>query len=73
MLDESGSVRAQDWEREKDFVNQLVNGFQNYGPAGVQFGVISYSTGADLDIKLNQYSRKQDFISAIGRIKQYRE
>jgi len=73
MLDESGSVTKEDWEREKNFVVKLANGFGNYGPAGIQMGVLSFSTDPHVDIKLNQYSRKEDFVSAIGQMKQFRK
>lgn len=73
MLDESGSVSREDWVREKNFVVQLANGFGNYGPLGVQIGVMSFSTDPYVDIKLNRFSRKEEFIAAIGKIQQFRE
>ncbi|XP_031574613.1 uncharacterized protein LOC116308348 isoform X2 [Actinia tenebrosa] len=72
MLDESGSVIDEDFKREKDFVNAMANGFGNYGPDGIQMGVITFSTGAAVDIKLNQYRNKQDFVNAVNRIVQFR-
>ena len=70
-MDESGSIKDKDFEEEKQFVIDLVNGFTNFGPNGMQMAVISYSTDAKLDIKLNQYSNKMQFINAVRKIKQY--
>ena len=45
-MDESGSIGDSDFVREKNFVTSLANGFTNFGPNGVQMGVITYSTDA---------------------------
>ena len=73
MLDESGSVIAEDFKKEKNFVAAMANGFGNYGPDGIQMGVISFSTDAQVDIKMNQYRYKQDFVNAVNRIVQFRK
>ena len=70
-MDESGSIKDEDFEEEKQFITDLANGFTNFGSNGLQMAVISYSTSADLDIKLNQYSNKLQFINAVRKIKQY--
>ena len=69
-MDESGSINDQDFKREKDFVAALANGFNNFGPNGVQMGVITYSTYANVDIKLHQYSNKAAFMNAVRNIRQ---
>ena len=69
-MDESGSVSSVDFTREKDFVAALANSFSNFGPNGVQMGVITFSTGAYLDIKLNKHSTKESFMAAVRNIKQ---
>ena len=71
LMDESGSIKDKDFEEEKQFITDLANGFTNFGPNGMQMAVISYSTDANLDIKLNQYSNKKQFINAVRQIKQY--
>lgn len=70
-MDESGSINDLDFVRQKDFVAALANGFTNFGPNGMQMAVISYSTDARLDIKLNRYSNKMQFINAVRNIKQF--
>ena len=70
-MDESGSINDPDFVRQKDFVAALANGFTNFGPNGMQMAVISYSTDARLDIKLNRYSKKMQFINAVRNIKQF--
>ena len=67
-MDESGSIGNKDFDREKGFVTSLADGFSNFGPNGIQMGVITYSTNAQLEIKLNQYSNKMEFIDAVKRI-----
>lgn len=71
LMDESGSMKDKDFAEEKQFVIDLANGFTNFGPNGMQMAVISYSTAAHLDIKLNQYSNKMQFINAVRKIKQF--
>ena len=70
-MDESGSIQDGDFVRQKEFVIDLANGFTNFGPNGLQMAVISYSTDAHLDIKLNQFSNKMQFINAVRKIKQF--
>ena len=69
-MDESGSIRVADFTREKNFVATLANSFNNFGPNGVQMGVITFSTYANVDIKLHQYSNKAAFMSAVRNIQQ---
>ena len=69
-MDESGSISNDGFKREKDFVAALANGFNNFGPNGVQMGVVTYSTYANVDIKLHKYSNKTDFMKAVSNIRQ---
>lgn len=68
LMDESGSVGGSEFVKEKNFVSNLANSFTNFGPNGVQMGVITYSSDAKLDIRLNQYSNKMNFINAVKSI-----
>ena len=70
-MDESGSIQDNDFVKQKNFVADLANSFTNFGPNGMQMAVITYSTNADLDIRLNQYSNKNDFINAVKRIRHF--
>ena len=69
-MDESGSITNEDFDREKNFVAALADGFSNFGPNGVQMAVITYATTADLDIKLSQHSTKSSFMAAVKKINQ---
>ena len=69
LMDESGSISDDDFRREKNFVAELAKGFSNFGPNGVQMGVVSYSTYANVDIKLKAFSNKADFMKAVDRIR----
>lgn len=72
-MDESGSITDNDFIKEKTFVANLANSLTNFGPNGMQMAVVSYSTDARLDIKLNQYSSKKEFIHAVNSIRQFSE
>jgi len=69
-MDESGSIDSDDFDREKNFVAALADGFSNFGPNGVQMAVITYATAADLDIKLSEHSTKSSFMAAVKKIRQ---
>ena len=72
LMDESGSVNAEDWKREKDFVSDLTGHFK-LGRDAAQFGVISFSTNAHLDIPLNGNSNSASFKRVVNNLKQARE
>ena len=69
LMDESGSVSSEDFEREKNFVNNIAGHFR-IGRDAAQFGIISYSDGATLDIKLNEFSDLSHLQYAISTIPQ---
>ncbi|KAK3717080.1 hypothetical protein QZH41_009449, partial [Actinostola sp. cb2023] len=71
LMDESGSVNAEDWKREKDFVSDLTGHFK-LGRDAAQFGVISFSTNAHLDIPLNGNSNSASFKRVVNNLKQAR-
>ena len=68
LMDESGSVSKDDFERQKSFVKALAGHFQ-FGPDGAQFGVITFSSGAQLDITLNRYGDTASFGEGVNRIR----
>ena len=72
-MDESGSITPDDFIREKNFIAALANGFSNFGPTGIQMGVIKFSTGANVEIKLNQHATKASFMAAARKIRQIGE
>ena len=72
LMDESGSVNAEDWVRQKNFVKDLSDHFK-FGSNAARMGVISFSTYAHLDIQLNSNSNGNSFKQAVDRISQARE
>ena len=68
LMDESGSVSKDDFERQKSFVKALAGHFQ-FGSDGAQFGVITFSSGAQLDITLNRYGDTASFGEGVNRIR----
>lgn len=69
-MDESGSIRVTDFRRQKEFVAALAKSFNNFGPNGVQMGLITFSFDASVDIKLNQFSNKYGFMAAVRNMRQ---
>jgi len=69
-MDESGSIRVTDFRRQKEFVAALARIFNNFGPNGVQMGLITFSFDASVDIKLNQFSDKTGFMAAVRNVRQ---
>ena len=68
LMDESGSLNKDDFKRQKSFVKALARHFQ-FGPNAAQFGVITFSTGAQLDITLNRYGDAASFGKGVNRIR----
>ena len=69
LMDESGSMSEKDFGRQKNFVTQLASRFQ-LGPKAAQFGIVTFSTQAQLDIPLNRYGDLASFergVNAINR------
>ena len=66
-MDESGSVGKDEYKKEKDFVKALANHFQ-FGPSAAQFGVITFSTDAKLDITLNKHTDVASFGRGVDNI-----
>lgn len=67
-MDESGSVHNKEFEKEKNFVKALAGHFQ-FGPSAAQFGVVTYSTGSQLDIALNRYRDLASFQRGVSAIR----
>ncbi|KAJ7357802.1 behavioral response to pain [Desmophyllum pertusum] len=67
-MDESGSVDKVDFERQKNFLKALAGHFQ-FGPGAAQFGVITFSTGAHMDIALNKYRDLASFARGVNAIR----
>ena len=67
LMDESGSLSKGDFTKEKNFVKALAGHFQ-FGPSAAQFGVITYSTGSQLDIALNRYRDLASFQRGVSAI-----
>lgn len=68
LMDESGSVSQTEFEEQKNFVKKLAGRFE-LGPNAAQMGVITYSTGAQLDITLNQFKDTASFVQRVNSIK----
>ena len=57
IMDESGSVRAHNFVKMKEFVRDLVDQF-DIGSNTIRVGVMKYSSGANTEFNLNSYYDK---------------
>ena len=68
MLDSSGSIGEENWEKVKDFVKEVVNNLE-IGPYDTNVGCITYGTKATPNFYLNTFLNKQDILDAVSDIK----
>jgi len=66
-LDTSSSEGSANFQKQLDFMSSFVNDFP-VAPDKVQFGLVTFSTTAQTEFDLNQYSNKQSLMNAIQRI-----
>ncbi|CAH1788901.1 unnamed protein product [Owenia fusiformis] len=67
VLDSSGSVGASNFNRQKEFIKNVINDI-NLGENNIHVSVVRYSDKAERMIRLNQYWDKSALRSAIDRI-----
>ncbi|XP_048579526.1 collagen alpha-3(VI) chain [Nematostella vectensis] len=70
LLDSSGSVGLQNYQKEKNFIKDIVSK-QNIGRELTRVGVVVYSHEAIVAIKLTDYSSTEDLNKAIDGIDYY--
>ncbi|XP_022080067.1 von Willebrand factor A domain-containing protein 2-like [Acanthaster planci] len=67
VLDNSGSVKSENFEKTKNFVSHVVDAF-DIGADRTRVGVIQYSSSVTIEFHLNTYSNKTLLQQAIGNI-----
>ena len=68
VLDASGSVKADNFDKMKDFVKNFLSDADVDG-GSVRVGVNVYSTGSKIEFNLNEHDKKDDMFKAIDAIK----
>lgn len=68
VLDESGSIAASDFQKEKAFVQNLANSFV-FGPQAVSAGVVQFSGNARVSVQLPT-TNKASFVNAVSALYQ---
>ncbi|XP_052793137.1 collagen alpha-1(XII) chain-like [Mya arenaria] len=68
VLDSSGSEGSLNFHKQLEFVNMIVNEFSFEGQDNTKVCVVTYSTHAKLNIKLNAYNDAQSLMDNILRI-----
>ncbi|XP_060086879.1 matrilin-4 [Heteronotia binoei] len=71
VIDGSKSVRPQNFELVKQFVNQIVD-FLDVSPHGTRVGLVQYSSRVRTEFPLQQYTAAEDVKKAVQRV-QYME
>ena len=68
VLDSSGSIKLENWQKVLNFTKSVVNNIE-VGPGAGQVGVITYGFAVRKSITLGQYQNKQALMNAIDGIK----
>lgn len=72
LIDSSGSINDNDYEKMKEFMNSIVKQSE-IGPDRVQIGLIQFSSETKEEFPLNKYKKKneiQDAISSMQKLDQ---
>ena len=70
LLDSSGSILPLDFQRQLDFVNDVIDVFDVGGDVRTQVGVASFSNWAFQDFHLNSFSTARSMKRAVDMIRQ---
>ena len=70
LLDGSGSILPVDFQRQLDFVKDVINVFDVTSDVKTQVGVASFSNWAFQDFHLNRYSSVESMKKAVDSIRQ---
>ena len=68
MVDASASLYREGFDKELDFIKQVVQRFGKLSDDGLRIGVVVYSSTATLRIKFNDFSRVDDLLRAIDNL-----
>ena len=71
MLDESGSVNSNNWQKEEQFTKVIAK-MANIKPDGGRASVITFAGNAHLDIKFKAYQNYNSFARAVDNLRQSR-
>ncbi|XP_021367855.1 collagen alpha-3(VI) chain-like isoform X2 [Mizuhopecten yessoensis] len=67
LMDSSNSLGPDNWEKEKEFVKNLI-GDLKVGTNDMQVSVVTYESNPAVQFYLNQYDNKNDAMSAVTNI-----
>ncbi|KAL3889638.1 hypothetical protein ACJMK2_001974 [Sinanodonta woodiana] len=67
LLDSSGSEGTVNFRKQLEFTNTVANEF-DFGPDSTQIGLGTFATGATLEIPINRYHTKEEFIQNVLRV-----
>ncbi|KAL3889637.1 hypothetical protein ACJMK2_001973 [Sinanodonta woodiana] len=67
LLDSSGSEGTVNFRKQLEFANTVANEF-DFGPDSTQIGLATFGTGATLEIPINRYHTKEEFMQNVLRV-----
>lgn len=68
-LDSSDDVSSFQWQRQKDFVSQVINSLR-VAPKGVHAGIVAYAAMPRVDLKLNVRNKdKQALLHSVAGLR----
>lgn len=68
MMDMSASLLDTGFQKEKDFIINVINKVGPLSPLGLRAGVVLYNNEAKIEIALNDYFDRESFTDAIERL-----
>lgn len=69
LIDSSGSIKSQDYQKMKDFMKSVISK-SVVGEQDIHIGIMQYSTDQRLEFPLNRYNTKDEMSKAIDDIRQ---
>jgi len=68
VMDESGSIKSENYEKEKKFVRQIIQTF-DISPVQARVAIVEYSTTATLSVALDNYGSKTKLMCAVNELR----
>lgn len=68
VLDSSGSIKIENWDKVRSFVAYVVNATPQVGFYGTRFGVVSFGNAATINFNLSSFNTSTAIIAAVNQI-----
>ena len=71
IIDSSGSIRRSDFQKQKNFVKEIVKSF-GLAPDHSQAAIVLFSTSASVQARFGQYATTEEFAKAVDALRHER-